>query len=137
MRRRTRKLKALKRRIMVAQRRRGSGLGLAREVAAFCRERRRQGVRFEEVANELEVAGWQLADWLQQGASGKQGRQRRRLRKSKTPMFEVKVPATARFERLLAREAARALQKCDSCCWKKLVDSLPSEFLNGKEDAES
>jgi hypothetical protein len=43
-------------------------------------------------------------------------------------MFELKVPLTYRFERLLTREITRSMQQCDSCCWRQLVRSLPGGF---------
>lgn len=128
------KLEALKHLILAAREEGEVGPELRQVVAAHCRDQRADGFPLESIADALGVTTWELVDWTletmyqrQEEDSGPE--------KSETPMLVLEVPMTPRFERILAREAARALQKCDSCCWEELKRTLPSEFLTGREES--
>jgi len=127
------KPEALKQLIWLAQED-GFSPELLQLIAAHCREQRAAGASLESIADELGLTTWEVADRSHLEALYQEYQEPSQL---KTPMMVLKVPMTPRFERILARETSRALQKCDSCCWEHLKRSLPEEFLAGKEDEEA
>ena len=131
-----RNLEALKQRIVVAHGEAGFSPELIQAIAGHCRNRRKEGRTPAYIADELGISEWQVADWSHPKVSGEQ--QAGREGTQATPfMCEFKVPLTFRFERLLVREMARLMQKCDSCCWKEFVRSLPGGLRRDEEDEQS
>ena len=49
----------------------------------------------------------------------------------KMPLVLLLKPSR-RFEKLLAREVARAKRECGIHCWKRLVESLPDDIKRRK-----
>lgn len=124
MEKRNQRLKSLKQQILAAHDGHGFSPELIQAIAAHCRHRRAEGRTPGYIAQELGISEWQVADWMHQEATHEQQPQQ----VGAPQMFELKVPLTYRFERLLTREITRSMQQCDSCCWRQLVRSLPGGF---------
>jgi len=110
---------------------------LIRTIGTHCRKRRKEGRTPAYIAEELGISEWQVADWI-----AREGQEERRPSqddkgRQEPGNFILSVPLTFRFERLLSREIVRSMQTCDSCCWKRFVASLPSEFKVEKADEQS
>ena len=133
----TQTLEALKHQIAMALDQGMFSPELIRTIGAHCRKRREEGRTPAYIAEELGISEWQVADWIaQEGQEEKRSSQDDKGRLEPVN-FVLSVPLTFRFERLLSREIVRSMQRCDSCCWKRFVASLPSEFTGDKEDEQS
>jgi hypothetical protein len=128
-------LESLRQRILAAQEGHGYDPDLIDAILEHCRKRREDDLTLEFVGYELGISTWQLLDWSA-GKMPSQGSEPRREEQGqdKRLTFMVNIRSTRRFEQLLAREIARSMQRCDSCCWEQLVKSLPSDFKAGKAD---
>ena len=133
---RNRRLAALKQRILLAHDELGFSPELIEEIAAHCSLRRREGRTIAYIAQELGISEWQVADWSEQNAPREQESEQRADSGKEPLTFVLKVPLTYRFERLLGREIAQSMQRCDSCCWKQFLRSLPGK-LRTEEDERS
>ena len=126
-------LESLQQRILVAQDGNGYDPDLIDAILEHCRKRREDDLTLEFVGYELGISTWQLADWGAGKAPDKDSELEKQSQDKMLPLV-VNIRSTRRFERVLAQEIARSMQKCDSCCWEKFVESLPGEFKTRKED---
>lgn len=126
-------LESLQQRILVAQDGHGYDPDLVAAILEHCQKRREDDLTLEFVGYELGISTWQLAEWGAGKAWDKHSEPRPEEEgQDKRLTFVVNIRSTRRFEQLLAREIARSMQRCDSCCWEQLVKSLPSDFKAGK-----
>ena len=127
MEKRKQNLEALTQQVLAAHEKGWFSPELIRAIGVHCRHRRAEGRTPGYIAEELGISEWQVADWIY-GMPRDQPAREEADEPWSPRMFELKLPLTSRLERLLVREFARAMQHCDSCCWRKLVDSLPGHF---------
>ena len=126
-------LKSLQQRILAAQDGSGYDPDLIAAILEHCRKRREDDLTLEFVGYELGISTWQLADWGNEKARDKRSEPRpEQPGQARMLPLVVNIRSTRRFERLLTQEIVRSVQTCDSCCWEKLVNSLPGEFKTRK-----
>lgn len=137
MEKQTQTLEALKQQIVKALDEGEFSAELIQAIGTHCRKRRAEGRTPAYIADELSISEWQVADWNHQRTQQERPPQQEEDSQASPLTYVLSVPLTHRFERLLSREIAKAMQKCDSCCWKQFVASLPGGLTVDREDEQS